>query len=111
VRNLERVSLYFNEWRYLQGARRRTVVAQRRTYEEFVRSLIEPAQQEGNIDPSLNVEYRPRLCTRRGGPGARRAAALSSRLRTHPPVPGSVPNVLSTRAPRRTSPALATVRW
>jgi TetR/AcrR family transcriptional regulator, cholesterol catabolism regulator len=57
LRNLERVSLYFNEWRYLQGARRRTVVAQRRTYEEFVRSLIERGQQEGDIDPSLNVKY------------------------------------------------------
>lgn len=55
--NVERVSLYFKEWRYLEGERRKTVVDQGRVYARFVRELIEEAQAAGEVrkevDPKL----------------------------------------------------------
>jgi len=57
LENLERVSLYLNEWRYLTGERLERVIAQRRTYERFIRELIERAQDEGSVDDSLDVKY------------------------------------------------------
>jgi TetR/AcrR family transcriptional regulator, cholesterol catabolism regulator len=55
--HLERVSLYLSEWRYLTGARRATVMEQRRTYEGFVRNLILAAQAEGDVPEGLNAKY------------------------------------------------------
>jgi AcrR family transcriptional regulator len=52
--NVERVSLYFKEWRYLEGERRATVVDQGRVYARFVRELIEEAQAAGDVDPSVD---------------------------------------------------------
>lgn len=59
LRHLERVSLYFNEWRYLTGARRETVIEQRKFYEKFVRDLIIEAQAEGSVPTEVN----PKLAT------------------------------------------------
>jgi AcrR family transcriptional regulator len=54
--NVERVSLYFKEWRYLEGERRKTVVDQGRIYARFVRGLIEEAQAAGDVDPSVDAK-------------------------------------------------------
>ena len=52
--NVERVSLYFKEWRYLQGERRATVIDQGRAYARFVRGLIEEAQAAGEVSPDVD---------------------------------------------------------
>ena len=54
--NVERVSLYFKEWRYLKGDRRQTVVDQGRVYARFVRGLIEEAQAAGDVDSELDAK-------------------------------------------------------
>jgi TetR/AcrR family transcriptional regulator, cholesterol catabolism regulator len=56
LENLERVSIYFSEWRYLEGQRRETVVAQGRLYTDFLRGLIQEAQAAGDVDPE--VDYK-----------------------------------------------------
>jgi AcrR family transcriptional regulator len=55
--NLERVSLYLGEWRYLTGVRLSKVMEQRRTYEGFVRGLILRAQEEGDVPASINAKF------------------------------------------------------
>jgi AcrR family transcriptional regulator len=55
--NLERVSLYLSEWRYLSGARLAKVMEQRRTYEGFVRGLIVAAQEESDVAASVNAKF------------------------------------------------------
>jgi AcrR family transcriptional regulator len=57
LENLERVSLYFTEWRHLTGARRDTVIEQRHGYETFLRSLIKEAQKAGEVATDLNVTH------------------------------------------------------
>jgi AcrR family transcriptional regulator len=57
LQNLERVSLYMNEWRYLTGERLESVLEQRRTYEDLVRGLIERAQEEGAVGSFVNAKY------------------------------------------------------
>lgn len=52
--NIERVGLYFKEWRYLEGERRQTVVNQGRLYARFVRELIEEAQAAGEVDGDVD---------------------------------------------------------
>jgi len=55
--NVERVSLYLNEWRFLTGERYDTVVEQRRVNERFVRGLVEAAQAEGDVYPDVDAKY------------------------------------------------------
>jgi hypothetical protein len=61
LHNIERVGLYFREWRYLEGARRELVIAQGRSYVRFVAELIEHARADGEIaadtDAKLTVLY------------------------------------------------------
>jgi AcrR family transcriptional regulator len=57
LENIERVSLYFSEWRHLTGARRTTVLKQRRLYEDFVRDLVREAQKAGEVPAGLNLNY------------------------------------------------------
>lgn len=47
LNNLERVGLYFREWRNLTGERRATVRDQRKAFEHFVAELIVAAQAAG----------------------------------------------------------------
>src|SRR4051812_2235209 len=49
LENIERVSLYFRDWRYLTGKRRRVVMEQRAVYEDFTRQLLSEAQDNGDI--------------------------------------------------------------
>jgi AcrR family transcriptional regulator len=57
LENIERVSLYFSEWRHLTGSRRTTVLKQRRLYEDFIRGLIREAQKAGDVPATLNLSY------------------------------------------------------
>jgi AcrR family transcriptional regulator len=57
LENIERVSLYFNEWRYLTGERLAEAKTKSRDYEHFVAGLLEEVKQEGDADPSLDVRY------------------------------------------------------
>lgn len=57
LRNLERVGVYFHEWRYLTGESRKTIVHQRHVYEQFVIDLIDAAKREGDIDENLDSKY------------------------------------------------------
>jgi AcrR family transcriptional regulator len=59
--NVARVGLYFNERRYLDGARRETVVTQGRFYARFLQEMIEEAQAAGDVpadvDPRLSAFF------------------------------------------------------
>jgi AcrR family transcriptional regulator len=52
--NVERVGLYFNERRYLEGPRRETVVTQGRFYARFLQDMIEEAQAAGTVPPEAD---------------------------------------------------------
>jgi AcrR family transcriptional regulator len=61
LHNVERVGLYFNERRYLDGARRETVVTQGRFYARFLQDMIEEAQAAGDVpadvDPKMSAFF------------------------------------------------------
>jgi hypothetical protein len=57
LENVERVSIYFSEWRHLTGERRRAVLEQRRHYNEFVEQLIEDVKAAGSATPDLDVKF------------------------------------------------------
>lgn len=57
LENIERVSLYFSEWRHLTGPRRTAVIKQRRLYEDFIRDLLGEAQKSGDAPAGLNLSY------------------------------------------------------
>lgn len=56
-----RASVYFSEWRHLTGQERKTVMAQRRAFEKYVRGIISEAQEQGltreDLDPKLATFY------------------------------------------------------
>lgn len=54
-RNLERIGVYFRDFEHLTGERRRRVAADRRTYDRFVRSMIERGQRGGEIAAGLDA--------------------------------------------------------
>lgn len=54
LENVERVTIYFNEWRYLEGERKETIVEQARTYTGFLRGLISEAQAAGEAEPQVD---------------------------------------------------------
>lgn len=53
--NVERVSVYFREWRHLTTPRLDIVRKQRDTFEAFVRDLLREAQTDGDVDAELDV--------------------------------------------------------
>jgi AcrR family transcriptional regulator len=57
LHNLERVSIYFSEWRHLTGKRLETIRRQRRTYENFVRDMVIEAQDVGDVVADINPKY------------------------------------------------------
>ena len=54
--NLERCSLYFNEWRYLTGDNARLVREQRREVERFVRGTLEEAYVAGLVRDGTDLK-------------------------------------------------------
>lgn len=57
LENVERVSIYFGEWRHLTGHRRRAVLQQRRHFNEFVEQLVEDVKRDGGASPELNSKF------------------------------------------------------
>jgi TetR/AcrR family transcriptional regulator, cholesterol catabolism regulator len=57
LENVERASLYFNEWKHLTGKRLTRVIAKRHDYEARVGSMIEDVKRDGEADPDLDTRY------------------------------------------------------
>jgi AcrR family transcriptional regulator len=55
--NVERVTLYFRQWRYLTGERLATVIKQRHEYEAFIMGLIRQAQAAGEVPSNISAKY------------------------------------------------------
>jgi AcrR family transcriptional regulator len=55
--NLERASVYFREWRHLDGGRRDSVRRKRREYEGFLIDLLEATKAEGQAAEGLDPRY------------------------------------------------------
>ncbi len=55
--NLERASVYFREWRHLDGKRQGAVRAKRREYESFLIGLLEATVAEGKAGECLDPRY------------------------------------------------------
>jgi AcrR family transcriptional regulator len=55
--NLERASVYFREWRHLDGGRRDAVRRKRREYEGFLVGLLEATVAEGQASAGLDPRY------------------------------------------------------
>jgi AcrR family transcriptional regulator len=57
LKNVERVSLYFNDWKALTGKRRAAVIEQRAVYETFIREHINEAKRDGTISDEIDTKY------------------------------------------------------
>ncbi len=57
LQNVERVSLYFNDWKALTGPRRTEVIEQRAVYENFIREHIDEAKRDGTISEEIDTKY------------------------------------------------------
>jgi AcrR family transcriptional regulator len=57
LQNMERVSLYFSEWKRLSGDRLAEARRHRRTYDEFVSGLILDAEKAGEIPSRMDAKY------------------------------------------------------
>lgn len=55
--NVEEVTVFFRDWRYLTGERLKLAEKRRRGYERVIRQLIVAAQQQGDIDPGVDPKY------------------------------------------------------
>jgi AcrR family transcriptional regulator len=57
LNNLERASLYFNQWKHLTGERLERIVAKRHEYEQWVAGMIDEVKSQGDADPDLDTRY------------------------------------------------------
>jgi AcrR family transcriptional regulator len=57
LRNVERVSIYFNDWKSLTGARRTEVLQQRAVYEQFIADHIDQAKRDGTVSEAIETKY------------------------------------------------------
>jgi TetR/AcrR family transcriptional regulator, cholesterol catabolism regulator len=57
LNNVERVSLYFNDWKSLTGKRRAEVIEQRAVYEKFIREHIDAAKRDGTVAAEIDTKY------------------------------------------------------
>ncbi len=59
ARNLEKIGVFFHDFRSLSPKRREQIVAERDLYDEFVRQLVREGQEEGvicaDVDPKLTA--------------------------------------------------------
>ncbi len=51
---LDMATVFIREWRYLEGARREEIVAERRRYEERVRALFREGREHGDLRSDLD---------------------------------------------------------
>jgi AcrR family transcriptional regulator len=57
LENVDRTSLYFQDWRRLSGERLEILVEQRRQYDAFLRQLIRAAHESLDIKAELDIKY------------------------------------------------------
>jgi AcrR family transcriptional regulator len=57
LENVEEVSVYFRDWRYLSGERLEIVTERRRGYDRVIRELVVAAQRAGEVDPGVDPKY------------------------------------------------------
>ncbi len=57
LQNIERVTIYANEWKHLTGKRLKTVVGIREDYERRLASLIGEVKEAGEARPDLDVNF------------------------------------------------------
>lgn len=61
LENLERSSLYLNEWRYLEGDYRTTVREQRRLFQQYFENIVDDAVARkltrSDLDPTLATRF------------------------------------------------------
>jgi AcrR family transcriptional regulator len=57
LRNIERVTIYANEWKHLTGKRLKTVVGIREDYERRLANLIGEVKEAGEARPDLDVNF------------------------------------------------------
>ena len=55
--NVEKVTVYFRDRRYLTGERLQLVTERRGDYDRVVRQLIRSAQEAGEVDSGIDVNY------------------------------------------------------
>ena len=55
--NLEQVTVYFRDWRYLTGERLQLVTKRRGDYDRVIRELIRSAQDAGEVDSGIDPNY------------------------------------------------------
>lgn len=56
LQDRDRASLYFSEWRHLTGDHRATVMAQRRSFDAYLRGLLSQAKDAGLTRDDLDVK-------------------------------------------------------
>jgi AcrR family transcriptional regulator len=89
--NLEEVTVFFRDSRYLTGDSQRTATSRRRAYERAIRNLITVAQEEGDVDAAIDprsaahfilsaVNHVPDWYRRGGGDPVSRVAATYADL-------------------------------
>jgi AcrR family transcriptional regulator len=54
ARNLAKIAVYYHDFGLLTPERRKAIVGQRSFYEDFVKGLIDEAQQRGEVDASID---------------------------------------------------------
>jgi TetR/AcrR family transcriptional regulator, cholesterol catabolism regulator len=57
LQNIERVTIYANEWKHLTGKRRKVVEGIREDYERRLASLIGEVREAGEARPDLDVNF------------------------------------------------------
>lgn len=55
--NVEEVTVYFRDWRYLTDNRLKTVQERRRGYDRVIRDLVVAAQESGEVDAGIDPKY------------------------------------------------------
>lgn len=55
--HLERVGLYFSEWRHLSGELLEKELQRRAEFEQFIRTLIEQAQADGEVGATIDARH------------------------------------------------------
>jgi len=56
AKNLVKMAVFFQDFRSLSEERRRTIVAERDTYEQFLRDLIRDGQAAGQVCPDVDAK-------------------------------------------------------
>jgi len=57
LENVEEVTVYFRDWRYITGERLEIVTERRRGYDRVIRDLIVAAQHAGEVEPGVDPKY------------------------------------------------------